>query len=355
GAPGMTHSMDDILQADLILIVGADVYEDNLIFSNKMREAVRRNSAKIVLVDPRRTQWEKWADLWLRPLPGSDVAWINGLTRILIEKGVGSEDFIASMTEGFETLRSSLQKFTPEFVGKAAGISPAELESLAGLYQSAKKRALVFGSGVMQQASGEEAVKALCNLGLLTGETEQSGGGIYPMLSQSNGQGACDMGALSEFLPGYGRVEEEKARVRFQEAWDRLIPEKPGFSYMEIFDKASEEGIKALYVLGEDPFITLPNLDRVRNGLRHLDFLVIQDSFITEIASYADVILPGVSFAEKDGTFTSMERRVQRVRRSIPPMGDARPDWKILCDLSSRMGYPMAYANPGEIMEEIAS
>jgi formate dehydrogenase alpha subunit len=355
GVPAMTHSLDDILQADLILLIGADVYDDNLIFSNKMREAMRRNSARIILVDPRRTQWEKWADLWLRPVPGTDMVWINGLTRVLIEKGAASEKFIASATEGFETMRSSLQRFTPGFVEKTAGISPAALESLGNLYKAAKKRAIVFGSGVAQHGNGAETVTALCNLALLTGETEGDGGGVYPMLAQSNGQGACDMGSLPDFVPGYGRVEDEKARGRFQEAWDRLIPDRPGFSYAEIFDKASEGKIKAAYVFGEDPFLTLPNLDRLRNGLRHLDFLVVQDTFMTQVGSYAHVILPGVSFAEKDGTFTSMERRVQRVRRSLSPIGDARPDWKILCDLSTKMGFPMAYGNPGDVMDEIAS
>jgi predicted molibdopterin-dependent oxidoreductase YjgC len=163
------------------------------------------------------------------------------------------------------------------------------------------------------------------------------------------------MGSLSEFLPGYQRIDDEKARRRFEEIWEKEIPEKPGFSYMEMFDKVSEGKIKALYVSCEDPFITLPNLERLKNGLHHLEFLVVQDLFMTHIGSYAHVILPGVSFAEKDGTFTNMERRVQRVRKAISPVGDARPDWKILCDLSTKMGYPMGYQSPAEIMEEIAS
>ncbi|MGD0915219.1 MAG: molybdopterin-dependent oxidoreductase [Thermodesulfobacteriota bacterium] len=349
GYGAMTHSMDDVTKADLILIVGADAYDDNLIFSNKMREAIRENNAKIILVDPRKTQWEKWANLWLRPLPGTDVAWINGLVRLLIGKGTQSK------TEGFETLRSSVEKFSPESVKNSTGIFPADLERVANLYLSAKKRAIVFGSGVTQHVNGTEIVEALCNLALLTGETEAGGGGVYPMLTQNNAQGAFDMGSLSEFLPGYQRIDDEKARRRFEEIWEKEIPEKPGFSYMEMFDKVSEGKIKALYVSCEDPFITLPNLERLKNGLHHLEFLVVQDLFMTHIGSYAHVILPGVSFAEKDGTFTNMERRVQRVRKAISPVGDARPDWKILCDLSTKMGYPMGYQSPAEIMEEIAS
>jgi formate dehydrogenase alpha subunit len=349
GYGAMTHSMDDVTKADLILIVGADAYDDNLIFSNKMREAIRENNAKIILVDPRKTQWEKWADLWLRPLPGTDIAWINGLARLLIGKGVESK------TEGFETLRSSVEKFSSEFVKNTAGVSPADLERVAALYLSAKKRAIVFGSGVVQHANGTEIVKALCNLALLTGETEAGGGGVYPMLTQNNGQGAFDMGSLSEFLPGYQRVDDEKARKKFEEIWERGLPENPGFTYMEMFDKIAEGKMKALYVFGEDPFITLPNLERLKNGLHHLEFLVVQDLFMTHLGSYAHVILPGASFAEKDGTFTNMERRVQRVRKAISPVGDARPDWKIFCDLSTKMGYPMGYQGPAEIMEEIAS
>jgi formate dehydrogenase alpha subunit len=348
GSGAMTHSMDELVKADLILIVGADPYDDNLIFSNKMREAIRKNNAKIILVDPRKTQWEKWADVWLRLLPGTDIAWINGLVRLLIEKGTQSK------TEGFETLRSSVEKFSPEFVKNTAGISPADLERAANLFLLARKRAIVFGSGVMQHVNGPEIVKALCNLALLTGETDE-GGGIYPMLTQNNAQGAFDMGSLSEFLPGYQRIDDEKARKRFEEVWEKEIPEKPGFGYMEMFDKIAEGKMKALYVFGEDPFITLPNLERLKNGLHHLEFLVVQDSFMTHIGSYAHVILPGVSFAEKDGTFTNMERRVQRVRKAVSPVGDSRPDWKILCDLSTKMGYPMEYQSPAEIMEEIAS
>ena len=355
GWGAMTHAMDEVTRADLILIVGADAYDDNLIFSNKMREAMRKNNAKIILVDPRKTQWEKWADFWLRPLPGTDIAWINGLVRLLIEKGASSKEFIESKTEGFETLRSSEEKFSPEFVKNTAGISPAELEGVANLYLSARKRAIVFGSGVTQHANGTEIVKALCNLALLTGETEEGGGGVYPMLTQNNAQGAFDMGSLSEFLPGYQRVEDGMARKKFEEIWERGIPKNPGFTYMEMFDKILEGKIKALYILGEDPFINLPNLERLKNGLRQLELLVVQDLFMTHIGSYAHVILPGVSFAEKDGTFTSMERRVQRVRKAISPVGDSRPDWKILCDLSTKMGYPMGYQSPAEIMDEIAS
>ena len=355
GCGAMTHAMEEVAKSGLILIVGADVYDDNLIFSNKMREAIRENNAKIILVDPRKTQWEEWADLWLRPLPGTDIAWINGLARLLIEKGAPSKEFIGSKTEGFETLRSSVEKFSSEFVKNKTGISSADLEEVTHLYLSAKKRAIVFGSGVTQHANGTEIVKALCNLALLTGETEEGGGGVYPLLTQNNVQGAFDMGSLSEFLPGYQKVEDEKARRKFEEIWERGIPEKPGLTYMEMFDKILEGKIRALYIFGEDPFINLPNLERLKNGIHHLEFLAVQDFFMTHIGSYAQVVLPGVSFAEKDGTFTNMERRVQRVRKAIAPIGDSRPDWKILCDLSTKMGYPMGYQNPAEIMEEVAS
>ena len=351
----MTHSMEDVGKADLILLIGADVYDDNLIFSNKMREAIRYNNAKVIVIDPRKTQWEKWADLWLRPTPGTDIVLINGLIRLLIGKGIISREYIGSKTEGFEAFQFSLNPFLPEFVEKTTGITPAELEAMANLYKAAKSRAIVFGSGVTQHHNGIEVVKALCNLALLTGETEESGGGLYPMLTQNNAQGAFDMGCLPEFLPGYQKVDEEKARRRFVEAWDKGIPEKLGFTYMEMFDKILEGDIKALYIFGEDPFISLPNLERLKNGIHKIEFLVVQDLFITHIGSYAHVILPGASFAEKDGTFTNMERRVQRVRKGISPVGDSRADWKIFCDLSTLMGYPMNYRDPSDVMGEIAS
>ena len=355
GCGTMTHAMDEVAGAGLILIVGADAYDDNLIFSNKMREAVRNRNAKVILVDPRKNQWEKWADLWLRPLPGTDIAWINGLIRHLAGKGAFSKEFVQSKTEGFETLRSSVEKFSPEFVTDATGVSPADLDGMAKLYLSAKKRAIVFGSGVTQHANGTEIVNALCNLALLTAETEEAGGGVYPLLTQNNAQGAFDMGSLSEFLPGYQRVEDGKARRKFEEAWGREIPEKPGFTSIEMFDNLLEGKIKALYVFGEDPLINLPNLERLKNGLRHLELLVVQDLFMTHIGSYAHVVLPGASFAEKDGTFTSMERRIQRVRKAIPPVGNSKQDWEIFCGLSARMGYPMEYQGPAEVMDEIAS
>ncbi len=355
GWGAMTHAMEDVAKADLILLVGADVYHDNLIFSNKMREAMRFNNAKIIVVDPRRTKWEQWANLWLRPLPGTDIAWINGLIRLLIEREVTSREFVDSKTEGFEGFRSSLETFSPDFVQRASGISPEDLEAVAKLYASARKRAIVFGSGVTQHLHGTETVKALCNLALLTGETEAEGGGVYPILTQNNAQGAFDMGSFSEFLPGHVRIDDEKSRTRFEGAWEKEIPSKPGLTYLEIFDGILEGKIKALYVFGEDPFITLPNLERLKNGLHQLELLVVQDQFLTHIGGYAHVLLPGVSFAEKEGTFTSMERRIQRVRQAIAPVGEARPDWKILCDLSTRMGYPMTYQTPAEVMDEIAT
>jgi formate dehydrogenase alpha subunit len=353
GWAGMSHSMEHVAQADLILIVGADVYDDNLIFSNRMRQAMRACNAKIILADPRRTKWEEWANVWLRPLPGTDIAWVNGLIRLLMEKGTLSKEFVESKTEGFGGMRSSVEKFSPEYVQKVTGIAPETLESAARLYASAKKRAIVFGSGVTQHLCGTDTVKALCNLALLTGETEEGGGGIFPMLTQNNAQGAFDMGAHSEFLPGYRKVSEEGARREFEEIWGKEIPAQPGYSYGEMFDRILEGRIKALYVFGEDPFITLPNLERLKSGLRQLEFLAVQDSFMTEIGRYAHVILPGVTFAEKEGTFTSMERRVQRVRQAIAPVGEARSDGSILCELSARMGYPMQYETPGAVMDEI--
>jgi formate dehydrogenase alpha subunit len=358
GEPAMTHAMDEVVQADLILVVGADVYHDNLIFSNKMRQALRKKNAKIIVADPRRTKWEQWANLWLRPLPGTDVVWINGLLRLLLEKGVSSKEFIASKTEGFEAMRSSLGKFTPEFVERASGITSQDLESVSRLYASAKRRAIVFGSGVTQHLYGSEAVKALCNLGLLTGETEEGGGGLYPVLGQSNAVGAFDMGTTFGFLPGHQRVDDIGARKKLEQSWRRELPEEPGLSYaemFEMFDKIPGGRIKALYIFGEDPLITLPDLERLKNGLDQLEFLVVQDQFMTHVADHAHVILPGTSFAEKEGTFTSMEGRVQRVRKAISPMGHSRPDWEILCKLSTRMGYPMTYQSPAQVMEEISS
>jgi formate dehydrogenase alpha subunit len=355
GHGAMTHSFEEVKKADLLLIIGTDVYDDHLIFSNQMRKAIRFNGAKVVLIDPRRNQWEKWADLWLRPIPGSDLVLINGLIHLLIKEGVLSKDYIESKTEGFEELRSSVGRFTPETVKEATGIHPEELNRLVRLYKDAKRRAIIFGSGVIQHLNGLETVRALCNLALLTGEVEQEGGGLYPMLAQSNAQGAMDMGGLTEFLPGYVRVEDSRGRRLYEGAWEKEILPQPGLTYLELFDQIPEGKLKALYVFGEDPLITLPNLERLRIGLHRLEFLVVQDLFMTHIGNYAHVILPGTSFAEKEGTFTSMERRVQRVRQAISPVGESKPEWEVFCELSRRMGYPMNYRSPSDIMEEISS
>jgi len=350
----MNHSMEDIIKADLIIIIGADVDDDNLIFGNKIREAIRKNSAKIILVDPRKTSWEKWADLWLRPLPGTDISWINGLIYALIQKGLHSKEFIESKTEGFDKISHLLTQFSPEFVTKASGISNKEFDQLVNLYSSAKTRAIVFGSGITQHSNGEEIVKSLSNLSLLTGEIEKEGGGLYPLFTQCNAQGSFDMGTLPDYLPGFGRIDDERARVRFEEIWEAQIPSKPGFGYTEMFEKIFEGKIKALYIFGEDPLITLPNIERIKQAINRLEFLVVQDIFMTNIGNHANIILPGVSFAEKDGTFTNMERKVQRVRKAISPIGEAWPDWKIFCSLSEKMGYPMRYESPSRVMEEIS-
>ncbi len=355
GIGAMTHSFEEIKEVDLLLIMGTDVYDDHLIFSNQMRRAIQLNGAKVILIDPRRTQWEKWADLWLRPAPGTDLFLINGLIRLLIKEGVFSKDYIESKTEGFEELRASVERFTPETIQELTGVSAEDLNTWVRLYKGAKRRAIIFGSGITQHHNGEEAVRALCNLALLTGEVEKGGGGLYPMIAQNNGQGAMDMGALSEFLPGYVRVDDPRGRRLFEGAWEREIPSKPGLTYLELFDELPEGKIKALYIFGEDPFITLPNLERLRIGLNQLEFLVVQDLFMTHLGNYAHVILPGTSFAEKDGTFTSMERRVQRVRQAIFPVGESKPEWEVFCELSGRMGYPMNYRSPSDIMEEISS
>lgn len=355
GYNGMKSSMDDIVKADLILIIGADVDDDNLIFGNKMREAVRRNGSKIILVDPRRTSWEKWANLWLKPIPGTDIFWINSLINLMVQNGKYSKDFINSKTEGFDKLRSSVAEFSIESVSKVTGIPANEFDELFKLYSSSTRRAIVFGSGVTQHTNGEDVVKAICNLALLTGEIEKEGGGVFPLFSHCNAQGSFDMGCIPEFLPGYCRVNDDEARKEFENAWESELPLKAGFNYLEMFEKIFEGKVKALYIFGEDPFLTLPNLERLKQALKRLELLVVQDIFMSNIGNYADIVLPGVSFVEKDGTFTNMERKIQRVRRAISPLGEAWPDWKIFCKLSEKMGYPMSYEDPSQIMEEISN
>jgi formate dehydrogenase alpha subunit len=354
GFGAMTNRLDGVTRADLVLVVGADPDGDNLIFGHKIRQAIQTNDARVILVDPRKTSLEKYANIWLRPFPGSDVAWINGLIKILIDEDLVDKRFIKERTQGFGELKKSVSAYTAESVEKSTGIPADELCKAARFLGGARNAVIAYGSGITQHVRGTDGVKALANLAMITGTLGKEQGGLYPLCSQSNCQGAFDMGGLPDYLPGYQRVDDPAVRQRFEKAWGKELPPKPGLSLVEMFDSIQAGKIKGLIVVGENPMITLPNLKRLEAAMKRLEFLVVVDTFLTETAQRANVVLPGATFAEKDGTFTSMERRVQRVRRAIHPAGD-KAEWEILLALAAQMGHGMEYHHPSEIFSEMAS
>jgi formate dehydrogenase alpha subunit len=354
GYGAMTNSLEGVAGADVIMVVGADPDEDNLIFAHKIRRAIQKSGARVILVDPRRTALENYANIWLRPILGSDVAWINGLIRILIEENLVDESFIKERTQGFGELKESVSSYTPEKVEKLTSIPADELHKTAHLLGSAKSTVIAYGSGITQHLWGTDGVRGLANLALVTGSVGKEEGGLYPLCSQSNCQGAFDMGALPDYLSGYQRIDDRAVREGFEKAWGGKLPAKPGRSLGELIDAIEAGRVKGLVVVGENPLILLPDRKRAEAAFEKLEFLVVIDTFLTETAQKAQVVLPGATFAEKDGTITSMERRIQRVHRAIAPLG-GKAEWEVISDLASRMGHPMDYCHPSEVFSEMAS
>ena len=353
GSGAMTNSIAEIEDADVILVTGSNTTENHPIIAIRVKRAVRKG-AKLIIVDPRKIDLTKYATLWLRQNAGTDVAWLNGMMHIIIEEGLWDEDYVKTRTENFEALKETVKRYTPDFVESITGIPKDDLIKAARIYASGQKATILFAMGITQHTTGTDNVKSIANLAMLCGNVGIESGGVNPLRGQNNVQGACDMGALPNVFPGYQSVSDQTLVSKFETAWGRELPSNPGLTVVEMMKAAEEGKIRAMYIMGENPMISDPDLKHVEAALEKLDFLVVQDIFLTETAKLADVVLPGVTFAEKDGTFTNTERKVQRIRQAINPVGDARPDWQIICQLASRMGYEMNYLHPSQIMEEIA-
>lgn len=356
GSGAMTNPIEDIEQAEVILITGSNTTENHPVLSTYVKRAVTRKGAKLIVVDPRRVTIAKYANLYLRPLPGTDIAWINGFMHVIIKEGLYDEQYVKARTVGLEDVKKVVEKYTPTYVESITGIPKEDLVEAARLYASAKAASIIYCMGITQHTCGTDNVKSLANLAMLCGNVGIRGGGVNPLRGQNNVQGACDMGALPNVYTGYQRVEDLAAREKMERAWGvKGLPDKNGFTVTEMMEKASHGELKALYIIGENPMVSDPDLNHLEEALKKVQFLVVQDIFLTETAQFAHVVLPSTSFAEKDGTFTNTERKVQRVRKAIEPPGTAKEDWKIICELSSLMGYPMNYKHPEGIMEEIAA
>lgn len=355
GSGAMTNSIGEIRDADCLFVIGSNTTENHPVIGLEIKAAVREKGAKLIVADPRRIDLVDFATLWLRHKPGTDVALINGMLQVILARGWQNEAFIRERTEDFEKLVASLAAYSPERVEKITGVPAKDLMEAARIYAQSPSSSILYAMGITQHAHGTNNVLDLANLAMMTGQIGKPSSGVNPLRGQNNVQGACDLGGLPNVYSGYQRVDDPVVRQKFEKAWGVPLPAKPGLTLMDMMKGIAEGKIKALFVLGENPVLTDPNGNQVKEELKHLDLLVVQDIFLSETAELADVVLPGVSFAEKDGTYTNTERRVQRVRKAIAPIGDARDDWQIFCDLSSRLGYPMNYESPAAIMEEIAS
>ncbi len=355
GSGAMTNTIGDVEEADVILLTGSNTTENHPVLSAFVKRAVKFKGAKLILIDPRRIKMADFADIWLRQNLGSDVAWINGMMHVIIKEALYDKTFVENRTTGFEELKIVTEKYTPEYVESITGIPANDLIEAARLYAGAKAGAILYCMGITQHTTGTDNVKSLANLAMLCGNLGIRGGGVNPLRGQNNVQGACDMGGLPDVFSGYQKVIDPGARKKMEDAWGVTgLPDKPGLKVTEMIPKAHDKTLKALYIVGENPLVSDPDLNHAEKSIKNLDFLVVQDIFMTETAKFADVVLPSACFAEKEGTFSNTERRVQRVRKAVDPPGDSKDDWKITCEIASRMGYPMSYESGSAIMEEIS-
>jgi len=355
GQGAMTNSYSDFEQTELFFIIGSNTTECHPIIGSIIKRRVRFGGAKLIVADPRSIELGEHAAVRLAHKPGTDVALINGLMRVIIRDGLEKKKFIRERTEGFEELRPLVERYTPEAVEAITGVPQADIERAARLFGEAKSACILYGMGITQHTTGTDNVKSVANLLLLTGNIGREGTGFCPLRGQNNVQGACDMGALPNVYPGYQRVDDPPVRMKFETAWGCKLSDRPGVTVTEIADAILGGEIKGLYVMGENPMLSEPNLEHFRQALEKLEFLVVQDIFLSETAWLADVVFPAAGFAEKDGTFTNTERRIQRIRQAVPPPGEAKADWEIISALAEKMGKPFGYQTAGQIMEEIAS
>ena len=353
----MTNSIAELENADVILVTGSNTTETHPVIATKIKRAVLFNGAKLIVADPRKIDLvkytEKFGGIWLQQKNGTDVAWLNGMMNVIIQEGLLDEEFVKTRTEDFEAFRKVVSQYTPEKVEAITGIPAQSLIAAARIYGRAEKASIAYAMGITQHVAGTDTVKSVANLAMLTGNMGRESVGVNPLRGQNNVQGACDMGGLPNVYPGYQVVTDANVRAKFEKAWNAKLSDKVGMTVVEMMHAAAEGKVKALYIMGENPMVSDPNLPHVQHALESAEFLVVQDIFLTETAQLADVVLPAVAFAEKQGTFTNTERRVLWVEKAVNPPGQARQDWEIIQEVAKRMGYPMAYASVKEIIAEI--
>ena len=355
GSGAMTNPIEDITRnSEVIMLVGSNPEEAHPVVGMQIRQAIKRG-CKLIVVDPRDIGLAKKADIHLKLKPGTNVAFANGIMHVIIEEGLQDEKFIAERTEGYEKIKEIVKDYTPEKVAEICHIDADDLRRAAIMYAKADRAPIIYCLGVTEHSTGTEGVMSMSNMAMLVGKLGRPGCGVNPLRGQNNVQGACDMGASPTDFPGYQKITTPGVVEKFEKAWGVPLSHEVGTHATDIFPKAITGEVKGLYIYGEDPVVTDPDTSHIIKALKSLDFFVLQELFMTETAQYADVILPGVSYAEKEGTFTNTERRVQRVRKAVTVEGDMRLDTDIIIDLMNRMGYPQPHLTAAEIMDEIAS
>ena len=373
GSSAMSNTASQVMMNDVFIVTGSNTSENHPIIALQMKEAVKQNGAKMIVIDPRRIDLVDFAEMWLPLKPGTNVPVFSAMAHVIVKEGLVNNEFIAKRTEGYQEFVESLEKFTPEYAEEISGVPAEDIRKAARMYANAKNAAIYWGMGISQLSHGTASAMALIHLAFLTGQIGRDGTGLNPLRGQNNVQGASDMGAMPFHYPGYMRVDNEDNAKKWEAAWNIEpggLSRKLGLTTTEILGHAHEGGVRALYIMGENPMMSEPNLNETRKHMQELEFLVAQDIFINESGAFADVFLPATPFAEKEGTFSNTDRRVQRVRQAQKPRGQSRPDWKIICDLAlhlesrlkpfdgaqgRRTTVKWDYAHPEEVLREMAS
>jgi len=351
----MTNSILEIGDAACVFAIGTNTTEAHPVIGLEVKKAVRKGG-KLIVANTREIELVNYADLWLRHRPGTDVALLIGMMRVIVDEGLMDSSFIEERCENFDEFRDSLKAFDLDFVEQITGVPAEKVAEAARMYATNSPATTLYAMGITQHSHGTDNVMAIANLAMLTGNIGKPSSGVNPLRGQNNVQGACDLGALPNVYPGYQSVAEPAIKEKFENAWGASLSDKPGLTVTEMLDAAHDGRIKALYIVGENPPLSEPDASHALEALKKVDFLVVQDIFLSETAQEADVVLPAASFAEKDGTFTNTERRVQLVRKAIEPIGDSKPDWWIICQAAQRMeAIGFNFENSSQIMDEIAS
>lgn len=350
----MSNSINEIEDSKLLFIFGYNGADSHPIVARRIVRA-KEKGAKIIVTDPRVTESVRIADMWLPIKGGTNMILVNAFGNVLINEGLYDKNFVDNYTEGFEEYKQMVEKFTPEYAESLTGVSASDIRQAMREYAKAESAMILYGMGVTQFGQAVDVVKGLASLALLTGNFGRENVGIGPVRGQNNVQGACDMGVLPNVFPGYQSVADEKVREKFAKAWNvDKLPGEIGVHLSEVPKYVlHEKKIKAYYIFGEDPVQSDPHASEVRETLDELEFVIVQDIFMNKTALHADVVLPATSWGEHDGVYTCADRGFQRMRKAVEPKGDVKPDWQIICEISTAMGYPMSYNNTEEIWNEL--